>query len=59
MDVAFAALLCLSGSKAANWAQSSGYIEQNVVFPYIPSPSSKHWGARYGMTTIVRPSVSS
>lgn len=43
---------------AANWAQSSGYIEQNNVFPYIPSPATKHWQARYGSTSITIPSVS-
>ena len=41
----------------ANWAQTSGFIEQNVVFPTIPSVSMKQWQARYGMATIVIPTT--
>ena len=42
---------------AANWAQTSGFIEQNTVFPYIPSVSNKHWQARYGMATVTVPTT--
>ena len=44
-------------ANAANWAQTSGFIEQNVVFPYIPSVSTKHWQARFGMATITIPTT--
>lgn len=37
----------------ANWAQGSGYIEQNVVIPQQPTLSHPHWQARYGMSTAV------
>ncbi len=36
----------------ANWAQSSGYLEQNVVIPAMPSPAVKHWQSRYGMASV-------
>jgi hypothetical protein len=38
-----------------NWAQSSGYFEQNVVIPNIPSPVSPHWQARFGHVVVVVP----
>lgn len=37
----------------ANWAQSSGPVDQNVVIPYFPRPSNRHWQARYGMAVVV------
>ena len=43
---------------SANWAQASGYIDQNVVIPSIPSPTKKHWQARYGFASLVFPNVS-
>jgi hypothetical protein len=47
------ALLALwRGVDAANWAQASGYLEQNVAIPAIPSTSVPHWQARYGMVII-------
>lgn len=52
-------VICSNRTWAANWAQSSGAIEQNLVFPYIPSPATKHWGPRYGMTTVSIEGVSS
>lgn len=38
---------------ASNWAQTSGPIEQNTVFPSIPSPAKKHWQNRYGHCSIL------
>ena len=42
----------------ANWAQSSGQIQQNVVIPYIPAPGHRHWQARYGAAAVVVTDVS-
>lgn len=43
---------CLSAD-AANWAQASGKLQQNIVIPYIPSPARPHWTARYGAAAVV------
>ena len=53
-------LLVLLGSfvtitKQANWAQSSGEIQQNVVIPAYPSPAKKHFQPRYGHAVVVVP----
>ena len=37
----------------ANWAQVSGHIDQNIAVPYFPGPNQPHWGARYGMVSVV------
>lgn len=42
----------------ANWAQTSGNIQQNVVFPAIPTPVNRHWQARFGHATVVAKDVS-
>ena len=42
----------------SNWAQTSGDMAQNVVFPAIPSPYLKHWEARFGHATVVAQDVS-
>lgn len=44
--------LCETLVIAANWAQASGEVSQNVVIPYVPSPEKPHWAARFGMTTV-------
>lgn len=52
----FAALILASqvpSGHPANWAQSSGDFAQNVVFPYIPSPSNRHWQGRFGHATVM------
>ena len=57
----FILLAFITSSKyvdSANWAQASGYIDQNVVIPTIPSPTKKHWQARYGFASLVFPNVS-
>ncbi|CAM9247287.1 unnamed protein product, partial [Ectocarpus fasciculatus] len=38
---------------AANWAQTSGKVKQNVVKPLIPSPYDEHWQSRFGALTVV------
>ena len=50
-------LFILQVTKSANWAQSSGIIEQNTVFPYIPAPGTKHWKARFGLVQITIPGI--
>ena len=54
--IIFASLVqeCLT----SNWAQTSGEMAQNVVFPAIPSPYLKHWEARFGHATVVAQDVS-
>ena len=52
-------LLSLQFVESANWAQTSGYLEQNVVIPAIPSPAVKHWQPRYGMSSLQFPNASS
>ena len=52
-------LLSLQLGESANWAQTSGYLEQNVVIPAIPSPAVKHWQPRYGMSSLQFPNSSS
>ena len=39
---------------SANWAQASGFFEQNVVIPKIPgvNTANAHWQARFGMSII-------
>ena len=37
----------------ANWAQTSGKMSQNVVFPSIPSPTNRHWQARFGHVSVI------
>lgn len=44
-------------TESANWAQTSGYLDQNVVIPTIPSPAKKHWQARYGFSNLAFPNV--
>eukprot|EP00606_Chrysophyceae_sp_TOSAG23-5_P001461 GSChrysophyteH2.ASY1.ANO1.245.1 assembled CDS len=50
-------LLLLQSAEASNWAQTSGEISQNIVFPAIPSPVIKHWQARFGHATVVAADV--
>ena len=38
---------------AANWAQASGKLQQNIAIPYLPSPSRPHWTPRYGTAAVV------
>ncbi len=42
----------------ANWAQTSGNIQQNVVFPAMITPVHKHWQARFGHATVIAKDVS-
>ena len=49
-------ILCLSQyyiSLAANWAQTTGKVQQNVVIPTMPTLSNPHWERRYGMAVVV------
>ena len=46
-------LLVNQVARAANWAQTSGDVKQNVVIPYYPSANREHWNARYGHATVV------
>jgi hypothetical protein len=54
-------ILCIfsyiSKSDAHNWAQTSGEMAQNVVFPSMPSPAIKHWQARFGHATVIAADV--
>ena len=43
----------------ANWAQSTGQIQQNIVISRYPSPEYQHWNPRYGMAAVVVPMNSS
>ena len=37
---------------AANWAQVSGPLKQNVVLTQHPAPAHPHWGPRFGMAVV-------
>jgi hypothetical protein len=37
----------------ANWAQTTGKLEQNVVIPRMPTPAYRHWAQRYGHAVVV------
>ena len=40
-------------AESSNWAQTSGKMSQNVVFPSIPSPANRHWQARFGHAAVI------
>jgi hypothetical protein len=42
---------------AANWAQASGQINQNLVIPYYPAPNRQQWAPRYGHVAIIVPAA--
>ena len=45
--------LLLKTCDGSNWAQTSGYLDQNVVITKIPSVENQHWSARYGHATAI------
>ena len=55
--VAVLFLFCVEETHTANWAQTSGEIEQNVVLPAMPSPTLSHWQARFGHATVIAADV--
>ncbi len=46
-------LLLCKYALPANWAQTSGKMSQNIVFPSIPSPANRHWQARFGHVSVI------
>ena len=51
----FCIILYIKPILGSNWAQASGEIQQNTVFPSIPAPDNTHWQARFGHATVIVP----
>ena len=48
-------LLLIPSVDAANWAQTTGALRQNLAVPYMATPSKNrsHWSGRLGHATAV------
>ena len=48
-------VLMVATCEAANWAQTTGKLRQNLAVPYMASPSKNrsHWSGRMGQATAV------
>lgn len=48
-------VLMVATCEAANWAQTTGKLRQNLAVPYVASPSKNrsHWSGRMGQATAV------
>ena len=48
-------LLLIPSVEAANWAQTTGALRQNLAVPYMATPSKNrsHWSGRLGHATAV------
>ena len=48
-------LLLFPSEDAANWAQTTGALRQNLAVPYMATPSKNrsHWSGRLGHATAV------